>query len=87
MYGPGFELIHFILVCRGHVVIWDDGQLGSLKQSLGGITSIQGSLVIIGALGEGGGNTTGLTSLDGLQNLQVGSSLSRIAIDVQAEAQ
>lgn len=60
-----------ILFTRGHLIIWDDGSLHSLK-SLSGLTLVNGELLIVGASATTGGDAgLHLETLDGLQQLTV----------------
>ena len=61
-------------VCRGNVIVWDDGTLGqSLEVTLSHITQVTGSLIVIGSVALGRSTEDPcLQSLQGMEALQVG---------------
>jgi hypothetical protein len=62
-----------LVLCRGNIVIWDDGTLGqSLAATLSHVTQVTGSVVIMGGVAMGGSTEApGLKSLQGMDALQV----------------
>ncbi len=54
------------------MVVYDDGNITSLQPALGAVTSVSGSLLLVGGVAMGAQqDAPGLANFDGLQRLTV----------------